>query len=147
MASWSTGHAVRRRAGGSSSYTLTAGSGGRVSLPTPEEAIAGMARVGSPRVPMGNSAIETGSARPVLTGTQVPRGNTQSQDPALVPGITGRNAIINENLGAQHMVSVSTPPMTDPSAGATQTNGHVVASAIPRKESFYDGSSGAVAGY
>jgi len=118
-----------------------------VNLPTPEEAIAGMARVGSPRVPVGNSAIETAKVAPALQGTQVPRHNTQSADPALVPGIHGRNAIINENLGAQHSISASTPPLTDPAAGATQANGHMVPSSINRSGSFSDGSSGAYKGY
>jgi hypothetical protein len=118
-----------------------------VNLPTPEEALAGMARVGSPRVPIGNEAIQS-SAAPALQGSLVTRGNTQSADPALVPGLSGgRNAIINENLGAAHAVTVGVPPMTDPAAGATQANGHVVPSAVPRGDSFWDGSAGAVKGY
>lgn len=118
-----------------------------MNLPTPEEALAGMARVGSPRIPVGNSAIES-SASPALQGTLVPKKGAQAADPALVPGLSGgRNAIINENLGATHAVTVGVPPMTDPAAGATQANGHVVKSSINRADSFWDGSSGAVKGY
>lgn len=148
MANWrSAGHAIRRRMGASSAHSESAGIGGRVNLPTPEEAIAGMARVGSPRVPMGNDVIpHVGVATP-LRGTEVPKtGNAKGGVPFEGPKAV-RSNIEQERLGASHTVSVVTPPMIDPAAGATQANGKIIPSAISREDSFGDGLYGAVAGY
>lgn len=148
MANWrSAGHAIRRRSGAPSAHSDSVGIGGRVSLPTPEEALAGMARVGSPRVPMGNDAIPSPNVVPVLRGTLMPKsGNAKGGAPW--EGPTGhRDFIAQERLGAARTVTVSTPPMTDPAAGATTANGRVVPSAIGREDSFGDGINGAYAGY
>jgi len=119
--------------------------GARVNLPTPEEAIAGMARVGSPRVPMGNSVITDARSIPPLRGTLVPRGNTAAGD---MYGPTGSRAnVMQESLGASYRVTAFTPPMTSPEAGATQANGRIIPSAIQRMDSFGDGINGAYAGY
>lgn len=147
MANWrSAGHAIRRRGGAPSSHMDSLGSiGARVNLPTPEEAIAGMARVGSPRVPMGNSVITDARAIPPLRGTLVPRGNTAAGD---MYGPTGsRSNVMQESLGASYRVSAFTPPMTSPEAGATQANGRIIPSSIQRMGSFGDGINGAYAGY
>jgi hypothetical protein len=150
MSNWrSAGHSDRRRGGSPSSHMDSLGSiGARVNLPTPEEAIAGMARVGSPRVPMGNSAItEFANAKsiPPLRGTLVPRGNAAAGD---MYGPTGsRGNVMQESLGASYRVSAFTPPMTSPEAGATQANGRIVPSAAQRMDSFADGINGAYAGY
>lgn len=150
MANWrSAGHAIRRREGGHSSHLDSAGIGGRVNLPTPEEALAGMARVGSPRIPMGNSAITafaSAPAVPPLRGTLVPKGNSKSVDPVLGP-TNRRGNVSQEMLGASHTVLFTTPPMIDPAAGATQANGRVIRSAMDRGDSFVDAMSGAYAGY
>lgn len=150
MANWrSAGHAIRRRQGAHSSHMDSAGIGGRVNLPTPEEALAGMARVGSPRVPMGTSAITAfakAPAIPPLRGTMVPKGNAKSADPALGP-TSRRGNVPQERLGAAHMVTFMTPPMIDPAAGATQANGRIIPSSITREDSFVDAVSGAYAGY
>lgn len=150
MADWrSAGHAIRRRSGAPSAHSESVGIGGRVSLPTPEEALAGMARVGSPRVPMGTSAIDDfAHAKPVppLRGTERPRNHSKSVDPTLGP-TNHRGNVAQEVLGAAHTVTVSTPPMIDPAAGATTANGKIIPSAIGREDSFGDGISGAYAGY
>lgn len=151
MANWrSAGHALRRRMGAKSSHMDSIGIGGRVNLPTPEEALAGMARVGSPRVPMGNSAItDFANAKgvPPLRGTEIPKkGNAKGG--AAWEGPTGhRNNIPQERLGSSHVVTAVVPPLTDPAAGATQANGKIVPSALSREDSFIDGQSGAYAGY
>lgn len=147
MANWrSAGHAIRRRMGAPSAHSDSS-IGARVNLPTPEEAIAGMARIGSPRVPMGNDVIPNVSAVPPLRGGLVPKtGN--SKGGASFEGPAGNKSNVSqERLGASRTVTVSTPPMTDPAAGATQANGKIVASAIPRSDTFGDGASGAYAGY
>lgn len=147
MTNWrSAGHAVRRRQGDPSAHIDSVGIGARVNLPTPEEALAGMARVGSPRVPMGNDAIPNPNVVPVLRGTLVPKGHSKTQDPYVGP-TNHRQNVSQETLGAAHTIAVSTPPMTDPSAGATQANGHIIPSATTRSESFVDGGNGAYVGY
>ena len=148
MANWrSAGHAIRRRQGAPAAHNLSAGVGGRVNLPTPEEALAGMARVGSPRVPMGNDVIPRVGVVTPLRGTEVPKkGNAKGGAPW--EGPTGsRGQISQERLGASHTVSVVTPPMIDPAAGATQANGKIIPSAISRVDSFGDGADGSYKGY
>ena len=147
MADWrSAGHAIRRRQGAPSAHTWSVPNGGRVDLPTPEEALAGMARVGSPRIPMGSSAIPNPNVVPILRGTLMPKTNqSKSQNPVLGP--TNHRGNVQETMGAAYKVGVSYPPMIDPSAGATQANGKIVPSAMRRGDSFSDGSNGAYAGY
>jgi hypothetical protein len=97
---------------------------------------------------MGNSAIEAfahAPAVPPLRGDLRVKGNTAAGDPT--PPTGHRANVSQETLGAAHTVTSSTPPMIDPSAGATTANGHIVPSAIQRGDSFVDGSSGAYAGY
>ena len=151
MANWrSAGHAVRRRMGAKSSHMDSLGSiGARVNIPTPEEALAGMALVGSPRVPMGNSVIENVQAvgaRPALRGTLVPKQGAQAGDPGWATGIR-QNIPQSESLGAAYRIGVGIPPMTDPSAGATQANGRIIPSSVSREDSWGDGITGAYTGY
>lgn len=118
-----------------------------MNLPTPEEALSGMAQVGSPRVPMGNSAIPSPSAVPPVRGTLVPKKGAQAGDPT-PPKANRQNVLAApEKAGAAYRVSVSVPPMIDPAAGATQANGKIVPSSVGRPESFGDGINGAYAGY
>lgn len=149
MANWrSAGHAVRRRMGAKSSHLDSLGIGARVNIPTPEEALAGMARVGSPRVPMGLSAITdfaNANAVPPLHGTLVPKKGAQAADPT--PPTGHRENVAWESMGASHRVTVSTPPLTDPAAGATQANGRIISPSLDRGDSWSDGMSGAYAGY
>jgi hypothetical protein len=142
------GHAIRRRSGASSSHLDAAGVGARVNLPTPEEALAGMARIGSPRVPMGNSAITDfahAPAVPPLRGTLTPKGGAQAGDPTPPTGVRGQ--VMQESLGASYRIKAVTPPMMSPEAGPTTANGKVVPSSLKRQDSFGDGASGAYAGY
>lgn len=147
------GHAIRRRSGATSSHLDAAGVGARVNLPTPEEAIAGMARIGSPRVPMGNSAVTdfaNAPAVPPLRGTLVPKGGAQAADPTPPTGMRVSVPYAGsqqEHMGASYRIKAVTPPMMSPEAGPTQANGKVVPSSLRRQESFGDGASGAYAGY
>lgn len=154
MANWrSSGSAVRRREGAPSSHIDSLGVGARVSLPTPEEALAGMARVGSPRIPMGTSTITdfaNANAVPPIKGTLVPKtGNIKTQDPYLVPGLKVKENVAwgSERSGASYRVKAYTPPCIDPAACATQANGRIVPSAMNRSASWDDGSAGAYKGY
>ena len=118
-----------------------------MNLPTPEEALAGMARVGSPRVPMGNSAIPNPVVVPPLRGELVSKA-PNSKGGTDTGGPSGhRNAVPQESLGASYRVKAVTPPMTSPEAGPTTANGKIVPSSLPRADSFGDALQGAYAGY
>lgn len=153
MANWrSAGHAIRRRSGAKASHVDSLGIGGRVNLPTPEEAIAGMARIGSPRVPMGMSAIldfANAEVIPPLKGALVPKsGNAKGDVPHEPPtGIRENVDWRSERSGASYRVNAIGAPTIDPAAGATQSNGRIVPSSIAREASFDDGQYGAYAGY
>lgn len=153
MASWRTaGNALRRRMGAPSNHFDSVGIGGRVNLPTPEEALAGMARVGSPRVPMGNDAImdfANANAVPPLRGELVEKtGNAKGGDPTPPTGAPREQVPASvERSGASFRIRTVTPPMVDPAAGATQANGKIVPPVMRRSDSFGDGAEGSYAGY
>lgn len=153
MANWrSAGSAIRRRMGAPSNHFDSVPVGGRVNLPTPEEALAGMARVGSPRVPMGNDAImdfAKANAVPPLRGALIEKkGNAKGGVPHEPPtGVRENVPVASERSGASYRIKAATPPMVDPAAGATQANGKIVPAVMSRGGSFGDGASGAYAGY
>lgn len=158
MSDWrSSGSAVRRRAGAPSNHFDSVGSRARVSLPTPEEALAGMAAVGSPRVPMGTSMVhdfQNTSGMP-LKGDLIPRGNTQTspeatyQDQTVPPAMPGlpanRQNVPQERLGAQFRVTAMVPAPMLAEATATQANGRIVTSAIVREGNFGDAAKNSYA--
>jgi hypothetical protein len=110
MSDWrSAGHAIRRRMGAPTAHSQSTGIGARVNLPTPEEALSGMARVGSPRVPMGTSAIPSPKVAVPVKGTLIPKKSGKSQDPTLGPTNHRPNVGYSEKMGAAYRVSVSTP--------------------------------------
>jgi hypothetical protein len=149
MSDWrSSGSAVRRRAGAPSNHFDSVGSRNRVSLPTPEEALAGMAQVGSPRVPMGTSMVHdfTAITATPVKGTLVPKGNTVSGTPyenqSVPPANQGlpanRVPIQAERLGAAYRIGVNVPAPMLIEATSTQANGRVVTSAVQRDDNFGD---------
>lgn len=113
----------------------------------PATAIAGMAKVGNPRVPMGDAAFNspvtyTGSKNTKL----VAKTNTAAGDNA---GPTGsRKGVIypkpagkGDRNGAAYRVSVALPGPVDPNAGNTQANGRIIRPAINRSSpNFSDGT-------
>lgn len=118
-----------------------------------DEALAGMAKVGAPRVPMGTevassasypSATETGRA------TLVPRGNVQAADPTAGP-TNARSAAPYQSVygqpgternGARYGISVNTVIPTAPEAGATQASGRIIKSAVNRSRQGFDDGMG-----
>lgn len=106
----------------------------------PNAAVAGMARVGNPRVPMGNDAYS------VLAGAQyvgspnthlVPRQDAQAADPTPPTAIPGQHqyplpAGVGDKDGAVYRTQMAFPPMTLPQAGQTQANGRVIRPAVNR---------------
>lgn len=124
-----------------------------MNLPTPEEALAGMARVGSPRVPMGNSAITdfaNAPAVPPLRGGLIPKKGTAAGDPTpptAVRGSVSYEGGLVEHAGASYRIKAFTPPMMSPEAGATQANGMIVPSATKRQDFWAEGIEGAYEGH
>jgi hypothetical protein len=108
-----------------------------------DEALAGMAKVGAPRTPMGKGGIATSypSAKP--GGISVPRKNTQAGDPTIAnkaqrtPDITTGS----DRNGAKHTIVTYLSGNVDPSAGATQANGRIMNATIQRgqSQSFSEG--------
>lgn len=147
--------AVRRRSGAPKNHYDSVGPRPRVNLPTPEEALSGMARVGSPRVPMGTSMVHdfVNTSGMPLRGELVPRGNTQTggavyENQTIPPASPGtpanRENVPQERLGAQYRVSAYVPSPIMPEATATQANGRIITSAVTREGNFGDAMGNAI---
>jgi hypothetical protein len=111
----------------------------RTNLGGPDEALAGMAKVGKPRVPMGDSALKDVSFPSADTGRaiQQPRKNTQAGDPAM-SGKASRSNVMVERLGPAFGVSVNIAAPVSHEAGATQANGRIIRSAVHRSNENFD---------
>jgi hypothetical protein len=130
---FSVGHAMRRRSGIPSSPLEAVGNMKTRSHVTHNEAYDAAAQVGSPRLPI--------SAAPALTGTLVPKKNTQAGDPTNPGSKANRQNI--ERIGASYRVSVPLTPTIDPAAGPTMANARIVPSIAGRVGNF--GSESALA--
>lgn len=117
----------------------------RTSTGSPDEALAGMAKTGAPRVPMGDSAytdVSVPSATDTGNATLVERGHGKSVDPTATgsSGVAHRQATEVERLGAAYGITVSVDAPVRPEAAATQGNGRMFKSAIQRsRPSFNEG--------
>ena len=99
-----------------------------------DAALAGMAKTGSPRVPMGKEgvAFTSPSANPA-SGTLVPKKNTAAGDPAVQGQGTRANVPYSgERKGAAHTIAVNIVKQTDPAAGLTQANGRIIPATTKR---------------
>ena len=113
-------------------------------IPSPEEALAGMARVGNPRMPMGNDGytFNDASSVPSKNTTLVAKSHSKDTEPGLMPGQPGthRYASYDRN-GAHYGVVVNYVAQTSPEAGATQANGRIIRSVAAKSSpNFWDGS-------
>ena len=99
------------------------------SIPSPDEALAGMANAG--RTPMGKSgaAFTSPSASP-KAGKLVKKGGAQAADPYAQPVGTRKN--VPASHGASYGIRARYMRQTSPEAGATQANGRVFKSVINR---------------
>jgi len=114
-------------------------------VPSPDEALAGMAKVGNPRQPMGNAGytFNNASGAPSKNTTLMPKKGAQAADPNPMPGQPGthRYASYNRN-GAHYGVAVNFSAQVAPEAGPTQANGRIVRSVAGRSApNFSDGAS------
>jgi hypothetical protein len=111
-------------------------------MATPEqEALAGMAKVGAPREPMGQKPVSFTAPKPEK-GTLVKKGSSAASDPAVQNQGTRSNRPYSgqERLGAAYGVKASYAKQTAPEAGMTQANGRIVSPAVIRqKDSWSEG--------
>jgi hypothetical protein len=100
-----------------------------------DAALAGMAKVGAPRKPMGKDALAftSPSAKPA-SGKLMPRGNKQAGDPAAQTVGIRENRPISaaERQGAAHTIVANIVKQNDPAAGLTQANGRVIPATTKR---------------
>jgi len=116
----------------------------RSNLGSPDEALAGMAKVGKPREPMGDTmrkSVKFPSANPQGRTTKlVPKKNTAAADPTVMPKPTRKNVNVDRK-GAAFGIRTNYQAPIDPAAGATQGNGRTIRSAIYRSNyNFNDGA-------
>jgi hypothetical protein len=115
------------------------------SNPSPDEALAGMAKQG--RTPMNKDGIKfsSPSASP-KAGTLVPKKNTAAGDPYGSKGAPRSNVPATGQDRAGAAYSIKGGPrytkMTDPAAGATQANGRIITTAAKRDRSNFDSGNG-----
>lgn len=131
---YSVGHGMRRRSGIPSNPLEAAGNMKNRTHLTHHEAYDAAASVGSPRIPMGestmNSVDEINPAQ--LQGTLVPKKNTQAGDPTAGGKANKVNVPYQERIGAQYRVTVPFTPTIDPAAGPTMANARLVPSVAGR---------------
>lgn len=112
----------------------------RTNLGSPDEALAGMAKVGKPRVPMGTSAakdVKFPSANETGRAKKVKRQGAQAGDPA-VQNAPERPNVMVERMGPAFGVSVNIAAPKMHEAGQTQANGRVFKSAVYRSNQSFD---------
>jgi hypothetical protein len=106
---------------------------GITDVPDPATAVAGMAAVGNPRIPMGMDAVRAlvnASAADVRSGMVVPKKNAAAGSNL---GPTGsRGQIMAEKLGARYAVLVNVPAPISHEAAPTMANARIVPSAVRR---------------
>ena len=120
----------------------------RSSSPSPDEALAGMAKSGAPRKPMGKDArsFTSPSAAP-KAGKLMPKKNTQAGDPTGAGTKKNRANVQQtpqaERNGASYTVKGVIHKPTDPAAGLTQANGIIIGGVTNRDRTNFDGGMGA----
>jgi hypothetical protein len=111
------------------------------SIPSPDEALAGMAKQG--RTPMMKDGVKfTSPSASPQAGTLVKKKGAQAGDPYAQPvGIrSNTSATGQDRAGAAYSIKGSPryTKMTDPSAGATQANGRIISTAAKRDRANFD---------
>lgn len=118
---------------------------------TVDAALAGMAQVGAPRVPMGTSFAANTMYSSANTGNQMlrPRGNVQASDPTITNKASRPNVLLGaDRLGAKYTVFTNTVVPTAPEAGFTQSSGKILPPNTVRSrsiDSFDDGMNSSYA--
>lgn len=114
------------------------------SLPSPDEALAGMAKVGAPRKPMGKDALKFTNASATGTGktTLVPKKNTAAGDPTAAGTKASRSAgMASETTGAAYKIAAHIYKPNDPAAGSVQANGRIISNKKGDRSNYESGNS------
>jgi len=115
------------------------------SIPSPDEALAGMAKQG--REPMNKEGVKfsSPSASP-KAGTLVKKKGAQAGDPYGSKGAPRSNVSATGQDRAGAAYSIKGGPrytkMTDPAAGQTQANGRIISAAAKRDRKNFDAGAG-----
>ncbi len=115
------------------------------SIPSPDEALAGMAKQG--REPMNKEGVKfsSPSASP-KAGTLVKKKGAQAGDPYGSKGAPRANvsapAPAKDRAGAAYSIRARYTKMTDPAAGQTQANGKIISTAAKRDRKNFDSGAG-----
>lgn len=118
-------------------------------IASPDEALAGMEKVGAPRKPMKKEGVKFSTAAPKAGKLVKKSGNAKAGDPTAAGTKANRTnempSAAERNGAAYSVRSARYTKMTDPAAGATQANGIVVKHAVKRDRTNFD--TGASASY
>lgn len=109
-----------------------------MSIPAPEEALAGMARIGAPRQPMGNQAYALTGGPMTGKAVMVPRRNVQAGDPTGMGTKANRTYGSANRNGARYGINVAYAPPMSIEAAATQANGRIVPCCTNRDRVNFD---------
>jgi hypothetical protein len=123
---------------GAPSSHLEGGAVARNSNPDAQaEALAGMARIGSPRQPMGQQgfAFNDPSGEPSPNTTPIAKKHSKDVNPA-AGGKANRKGVMLDRNGAQYRITAKFPPHSSPEAGATQAHGRIISAAKPELGNF-----------
>jgi hypothetical protein len=92
------------------------------------------------REPMGKEALHFNAAEP-QKGNLVTKKNTAAGDPTAMakPSRSTKQTSARESHGAGYTIKSTYAPQTEPSAGATQANGHVVPPIMVRQSPNFQG--------
>jgi len=116
------------------------------SIPSPDEALAGMAKQGRQPMMKEGLGFTSPSASP-KAGTLVSKKNTAAGDPSGAKGAPRSNVQAalpaQDRNGAAYSIKASYTKMTDPAAGQTQANGRIIKTAVKRDRTNFDSGAGA----
>lgn len=122
------GHAMRRRAGAASNHMAGAGKNTSVDVPS----------VIDQHITAGSAKLSVGA----VSGTLIPKKNTQAADPTVMGPKERRTPVLNaggERLGAAYRIK-SRYSVSSPETAATMANGRVVPSTMGSRQNFSSGA-------
>ena len=117
----------------------------RSNITDPAEALAGMAKVGNPRQPMGQTGFSFNdpSGEPSPNTKPVAKKSGKSLDPTNPGTKKNRKAVMydlpagkGDRNGAQYRITAQFPPHSSPEAGATQAHGRIIGAAGGQSGNF-----------
>jgi hypothetical protein len=115
------------------------------SIPSPDEALAGMAKQG--RKPMMKDGIKfTSPSAAPKAGTLIKKKNTAAGDPYAQPKPSRPNvpaaSPAQDRNGAAYSIKARYTKLTDPAAGTTQANGRIIKTVMKRDRTNFDSGAG-----